>query len=77
MNCPNCGAATYEDNLGRWFCSAQCGWNSGYTYTIGERDELSELRSADTAERHGGMVVLELRVARRGCTRTHSGTVDA
>ena len=35
MNCPNCGAGAYQDNLGRWFCNMQCGWNSGYTYLMG------------------------------------------
>jgi hypothetical protein len=63
VNCPSCGAWAYEDNLGRWFCSQSCGWNSGYT--MGERNELSVMRRGYPAERHRGVVVRELRLAVR------------
>lgn len=29
MNCSNCGASAYRDNLGRWICSDHCGWETG------------------------------------------------
>jgi hypothetical protein len=63
MNCPNCGAFAYEDNIGRWFCSQSCGWNSGYTYTMGDRNGLSELWRKHSADPYGRVAVRELRLA--------------
>jgi hypothetical protein len=77
MNCPVCGAATYEDNLGRWFCSQSCGWNSGYTFTMGDRNELSGMRRGYFAERHWRVVVRELRLAIWGRPVAHDGTFAA
>jgi hypothetical protein len=65
MNCPNCGAFAYEDNIGRWFCSQSCGWNSGYTYTMGVRHGLSELWSIDAADPYGWLAVWKLWLAVR------------
>lgn len=65
MNCPNCGAFAYEDNLGRWFCSQSCGWNSGYTYTMGEHDGLSTMWSGYSADPYRRVAVRELRLAVR------------
>lgn len=75
MNCPNCGAFTYEDNLGRWFCSAQCGWNSGFT--MGEINGMSELWSTDAAGPGRRVAVRKLRLAVRGCARADGGTFGA
>ena len=76
MNCPNCGAATFEDNLGRWFCSQGCGWNSGYTK--GVTHELRQLRGWSHPG-PGRPVVLHqsVRMGGRGCPQPYSGTVPA
>lgn len=76
MNCPSCGAWAYEDNIGRWFCSEQCGWNSGYTFSIGEGNGMSRVWAAGTAEQRGGMVLhkLWLAVRLRACPNPVSGS---
>lgn len=67
MNCPNCGAWAYEDNIGRWFCSESCGWNSGYTFPMGERHGMSFMWTAGATRQRGGMVLHKLRLAVRLC----------
>lgn len=57
MNCPNCGAWTYQDNRGRWICSNHCGWETGISPEIGGRHELSELWCGNLAGAHWGLVV--------------------
>jgi ribosomal protein S27AE len=49
MNCPNCGAGSYQDNRGRWICSNHCGWETGISPGLGGSYELSELRRSNLA----------------------------
>lgn len=65
MNCPNCGAWAYQDNLGRWICSNHCGWETGISPGLGGRYELSELRCDNHAGTQRRLVVQQLRMADR------------
>lgn len=72
MNCPNCGAFAYEDNLGRWFCSQSCGWNSGY---VGGSHGMSKVRCWHAAVPVRRVAVRKLRVAVRGSAGLVGGSL--
>lgn len=65
MNCPNCGAWAYQDNLGRWICSNHCGWETGIVPGLGGSYELSELWRGNLAGTGRRLVVRQLRMAER------------
>ncbi|SOE25084.1 hypothetical protein SAMN05442782_1786 [Streptomyces sp. OK228] len=65
MNCPNCGAGSYQGNRGRWICSNHCGWETEISPGLGGRYELSELWRSNLAGTQRRLVVWQLRMADR------------